>query len=182
MPADHIESGRSADRYRLPELQLARASQGDPVRGSQQGLINRLAVDLHLAHRLQKVALGVALNRRMVPGHVGDQGDIDRRLDLRLPQGHAMAQARQVTADAVNPQSVGSELVVQVRDRRSGRFVGHGYPSERKKPQGAAKDVRGIAVVPSYYIATPAILLAHREGEAPAEPPKRQAFGAGSRL
>src|SRR5260370_32616614 len=89
-----------------------------------------------------------------------------------------MTRHGQLTADAVNPQSVGSELVVQVRDRRSGRFVGHGYPSERKKPQGAAKDVRGIAVVPSYYIATPAILLAHREGEAPAEPPKRrQAFG-----
>ena len=59
--------------------------QRDPVAVSQVGLLNRLPIDLHFAGRLQEVTFGIALNGRMMPRDIRDQGDIDRRFNLGLP-------------------------------------------------------------------------------------------------
>jgi len=94
----------------------------------QQGFVDRLTIDLHLASRFEKITFGIALNRRMVSRDIRDQGDIHRRIDLRLPQRDPMTQADQVTANAINPEGEWGELVLQVRVRRDGRFVGHSSP------------------------------------------------------
>ena len=55
----------------MPELHLARTAERDAVRRAEQYFLGGLAVDLHLANRLQKVAFSVALQGCVVPRKVG---------------------------------------------------------------------------------------------------------------